>query len=41
MTALMVVAAQAKIGFLTGGRSQKFRGLPEEERRTQEEETYA
>ena len=41
MTAFMVVVAQTKIGFLTGGRGQKFRGLPEEERHTQEEEAYA
>ena len=37
----MVVVAQTKIGFLTGGRGQRFRGLPEEERHTQEEEAYA
>ena len=41
MTAYMVVVAQTKVGFLTGGRGQKFRDLPEEERRTQEEEAYA
>ena len=41
MTAHMVVVAQTKIGFLTGGRGQKFRDLAEEERRTQEEEAYA
>ena len=41
MTAYMVVVAQTKIGFLAGGRGEKFRGLPEEERRTQEEEAYA
>ena len=41
MTAFMVVVAQTKIGFLTGGRGQKFRDLPEDERRTQEEEAYA
>ena len=41
MTAYMVIAAQTRIGFLTGGRGQKFRELPEEERRTQEEEAYA
>ena len=41
MTAFMVVVAQTKIGFLTGGRGEKFRELPEEERRTQEEEAYA
>ena len=41
MTAYMVVVAQTKVGFLTGGRGQKFRGLPEEERHTQEEEAYA
>ena len=41
MTAYMVVVAQTKIGFLTGSRGQKFRDLPEEERRTQEEEVYA
>ena len=35
MTAYMVVVAQ------TGGRGEKFRKLPEEERRTQEEEAYA
>ena len=38
MTAFMVVVAQTKVGFLTGGRGQKFRALPEEERRTQVEE---
>ena len=32
MTAFMVVVAQTKVGFLTGGRGQKFRALPEEER---------
>ena len=37
----MVVVAQTKISFLTGGRGQRFRGLPEEERHTQEEEIYA
>ena len=37
----MVVVAQTKVGFLTGGRGEKFRSLPEEERRTQEEEAYA
>ena len=41
MTAYMVVVAQTKVGFLTGGRGEKFRKLPEEERRTQEEEAYA
>ena len=41
MTAFMVVVAQTKVGFLTGGRGQRFRGLPEEERHTQEEEAYA
>ena len=41
MTAFMVVVAQTKVGFLTGGRGQKFRSLPEEERHTQEEEIYA
>ena len=41
MTAFMVVVAQTKVGFLTGGRGQRFRDLPEEERRTQEEEAYA
>ena len=41
MTAYMVVVAQTKVGFLTGGRGQKFRDLPEEERHTQEEEAYA
>ena len=41
MTAYMVVVAQTKVGFLTGGRGEKFRNLPEEERRTQEEEAYA
>ena len=34
MTAYMVVVvAQTKIGFLTGGRGEKFRGLPEGLRR--------
>ena len=41
MTAYMVVVAQTKVGFLTGGRGEKFRSLPEEERRTQEKEAYA
>ena len=41
MTAYMVIVAQTRVGFLTGGRGQKFRNLPEEERRTQEEEAYA
>ena len=41
MTAYMVIVAQTRIGFLTGGRGQKFRELPEEERRTQAEEAYA
>ena len=41
MTAYMVVVAQTKVGFLTGGRGEKFRSLPEEERRTQEEEEEA
>ena len=41
MTAYMVVVAQTKVGFLTGGRGEKFRSLPEEERRTQEEEAFA
>ncbi len=41
MTAYMVIVAQTRIGFLTGGRGQKFRNLPEQERRTQEEEAYA
>ena len=37
----MVIVAQTRVWFLTGGRGQKFRNLPEEERRTQEEEVYA
>ena len=41
MTAFMVVVAQTKVGFLIGGRGQKFRKLSEEERHTQEEEAYA
>ncbi len=41
MTAYMVIVAQTRVGFLTGGRGQKFRNLPEEEWRTQEEEAYA
>ena len=41
MTAYMLVVAQTQVGFLTGGRGEKFRSLPEEERRTQEEEAYA
>ena len=41
MTAFMVVVAQTKVGFLTGGRGQRFRKLPEEDRHTQEEEAYA
>ena len=28
MTAYMVVVAQTKVGFLTGGRGEKFRSLP-------------
>ena len=34
----MVIVAQTRVGFLTGGRGQKFRSLPEGARRTQEEE---
>ena len=41
MTAYMIIIAQTRIGFLTGGRGQKFRTLPEDARRTQEEEAYA
>ena len=41
MTAYMVVVAQTKVLFLAGGRGEKFGSLPEEERRTQEEEAYA
>ena len=41
VTAYMVIVAQTRVGFLTGGRGQKFRNLPEDERRTQEEEAYA
>ena len=41
MTAYMDVVAQTRVGFLTGGRGQKFRDLPEEERLTQVEEAYA
>ena len=41
MTAYMVIVAQTRVGFLTGGRGQKFRNLPEDARRTQEEEAYA
>ena len=40
MTDYMIVA-QTRVGFLTGGRGQKFRDLPEEERNTQVEEAYA
>ena len=38
MTAFTVVVAHTKVGFLTGGRGQKLRKLPEEERHIQEEE---
>ena len=38
MTAYMVVLAQTRVGFLTSGRGQKFRDLPNEERLTQLEE---
>ena len=41
MTAYMVILAQTRIGFLSGGRGQKFRDLPNEERLTQLEEAYA
>ena len=41
MTAHTVIVAQTRVGFLTGGREQKFRTLPENARRTQEEEAYA
>ena len=41
MTAYMVVVAQTWVSFLSGGRGQKFRGLPMAERLTQMEEAYA
>ena len=41
MTANMVIVAQTRVGFLTGGRGQKFGTLPEDARRTQEEEEEA
>ena len=41
MTAYMVILAQTRIGFLSGGRGQKFRDLPTGERLTQLEEAYA
>ena len=37
----MVVVAQTRIGFLSGGRGQKFRDFPMAERLTQMEEAYA
>ena len=41
MTAYMVILAQTRVGFLSGGRGQKFRDLPDGERLTQLEEAYA
>ena len=41
MTAYMVILAQTRVGFLSGGRGQKFRDLPDDERLTQLEEAYA
>ena len=41
MTAHMVVLAQTKIGFLSGGRGQTFRELPHDEQLIQIEEAYA
>ena len=37
----MVIVAQTRIGFLTGGRGQKFRKLPDKERRTYARATVA
>ena len=37
----MVIVAQTKIGFLSGGRGQKFRDLPPVEELIQVEEAYA
>ena len=37
MTARMVLLAQTKIGFLTGGRSKRYRSLPTEEQDVQKE----
>ena len=41
MTAFVVVVAQTKVGFLTGGRGQKFRKLLEQERHTYARATVA
>ena len=41
MTARMVLLSQTKIGFLTGGRSKRYRALSIEEQDVQKEEAYA
>ena len=40
MTAYKVVVAQTRVGFLTGGRKERFLFLPQEEQTVQLEEAY-
>ena len=40
MTAHTVILAQTRVGFLTGGRKESFRALPQEEQCVQLEEAY-
>ena len=40
MTAPTVILAQTRVGFLTGGRKESFRALPQEEQLIQLEEAY-
>ena len=41
MTAYLVLLAQTRVGFLSGGRGKSFRQLPPEEQAAQKEEAYA
>ena len=41
MTAYLVLLAQTRVGFLSGGREKSFRKLPVQEQAAPKEETYA
>ncbi len=41
MTAHLVLLAQTRVGFLSGGRCKPFRNLPPDEQLAQREEAYA
>ena len=41
MTAYLVLLAQTRVGFLSGGRGKSFRKLPAQEQAAQKEEAYA